>query len=448
MVKRCELVFKVLYFLLTLLSFNVFFARKTFIPYFSCFIVFFGIIIGLFRLLHIKNYLNVGVFLLLSFIFSYVLGSINSSEFGYIDNIKSIVWMAIQYFLIFAFDKNDNASFEKNILFSVFLGYTFICSIVSLWMMTTRWQYYSLIEDIYWVQGGFIDNRLFGCYVDPNYGAIFSIISIIISLYYIREFCRARKWLKIAILINIVVEYLYLCYSDSRTGVVAISVVSFVYVFVDNLKEKGFIKTIAIGVSVAIVLAGSIALVQKGTSIAKIEIAKISASKSEVSSEEIKLEMDAARVGRNEDQIGEGTDFTNNRIAIWGNAIEMFKQNPIIGISYRNIREYAEANIPDTYVGFESMHNFFFDVLVSQGIVGVLILILLMSWTVITLVKKYLSLNSYKEFAFLIAIIAAIFVSMLTYSETFYMNTGGAFLFWYVLGYLVNYKEKEEVVED
>ena len=159
--------------------------------------------------------------------------------------------------------------------------------------------------------------------------------------------------------------------------------------------------------------------------------------------------MDLARVGREDNQIGEGKDITNNRIAIWKNAITIFKQHPIIGISYRNIREYAYDNIRTEYAGFESMHNFFFDILVSQGIVGVTILLMLIVWVLWTLIKKYKSLSEYREFSFLLAIIAAIFASMLTYSETFYMNTGGAFLFWYVLGYLVNFKNKDnESIEE
>ena len=45
--------------------------------------------------------------------------------------------------------------------------------------------------------------------------------------------------------------------------------------------------------------------------------------------------------------------------------------------------------------------------------------------------------EKYKYHTVLLSIIAPIFASMMFYSETFYMNTGGAFLFWLTLGYLV-----------
>jgi len=445
--KNLDLAFKIIYFLLTLISFNLFFARDWYISYISYAVIGFGIIVGVIRLLHIKDYLNAGVFLLLSFIFSYVLGTVTTFEYGYMDNIKAIIWMAVQYFLVFGFDKKEEKTNERDVLFKLFLIYTGICASISIWMMITHWQRYDLIEGIYWVQGGFIDNRLFGCYVDPNYGAIFAIVSMVISALYLTDWKEIKVIWKVLLIINIVLEFLYLCYSDSRTGMVAVAASVFTLIFLWFLNKKGFIKTVALALASAVVLVALVYGVQKGTSFAKVKFAEISATKAGATEEEIEAEKYLARVGRIDDQIGEGSDISNNRIAIWGNAIEMFKQHPITGISYRNIREYAEVNIPDTYVGFESMHNAFFDVLVSQGIMGMIILVLFIAWVFYNLFKKYKSLTDYKEFAFLMAIIAAIFVSMLTYSEVFYMNTGGAFLFWYVLGYLINSNcdVKEEV---
>jgi O-antigen ligase len=295
--------------------------------------------------------------------------------------------------------------------------------------------------------GGFVDNRLWGCYVDPNYGAILSIISAIISLCYLTGKKDISRKIKTALIVNIIIEYLYFCYADSRTGLLAVVAAVVIVCALWVSKSKGIVKSIALAVVLSTILVFCSYGIRNVTSYARVEIAKITAARAGLSPEEIAMEMYLARVGRIDEQIGGGTDVTNNRLAIWGNAIEIFKQHPIVGISYRNIREYAYDKIPDTYAGFESMHNFFFDILVSQGIIGVAILFMLMGWVIWILIKKYKALTDYREFAFMMAIIAAIFASMLTYSETFYMNTGGAFIFWYVLGYLVNFKEKKEIEE-
>ncbi len=447
MQKRLEIGFKILYLLFVLISFNVFFARHWYIPYLSYVIVALGIAVGVMRLLHVRDYLNAGVFLLFSFVCSYVLGAVNSFDYGYIDNVKAVVWMSIQYFLVFAFDKNKDYSQERKILSIVLLVYSCCCAIISLGMMVANWQLINPIEDFGIMYGGFVDNRLWGCYVDPNYGAIISIVSVVISLYYLTGKKDISKRIKAALTINIILEYLYLCYADSRTGLLAV-VASVVVVFTIWVsKLKGFVKSIVLAIVLSTILVVGSYGIRNLTSAARVEIAKITATRAGLSPEEIAMEMDLARVGRIDEQIGGGTDVTNNRLAIWGNAIEIFKQHPIVGISYRNIREYAYDKIPDTYAGFESMHNFFFDILVSQGIIGVAILFMLMGWVIWTLIKKYKALTDYREFAFMMAIIAAIFASMLTYSETFYMNTGGAFIFWYVLGYLINFKEKKEIEE-
>lgn len=447
MKKNLELAFKVIYFSLTLISFNIFFARDWYISYVSYAVIGLGIIVGIIRLLHIKDYLNAGIFLLISFICSYILGSAITFEYGYMDNVKAVIWMLVQYFLIFAFDKKEDHSFERSVLFKVFLAYTGICAAISIWMMITHWNQYRLYDGIYWIIGGFADNRLFGCYVDPNYGAIFAIVSIIISIFYLFDWKNVKMLWKVLLITNIVLEFLYLCYSDSRTGMLAIATSAFILVFLLFLKEKGVYKTVSLALVTAITIVILVIGVQKGTSFAKVKIAEISATKAGATVEELEAEKYIARVGRIDDQIGGGSDISNNRFAIWGNAIEMFKQHPITGISYRNIMEYATENIPNTFVGFESMHNAFFDVLVSQGVIGIVILLFFIVWVFYSLTMKYQSLTDYKEFAFSLAIIAAIFVSMLTYSEVFYMNTGSAFLFWYILGHLINTKveNKEEV---
>lgn len=87
------------------------------------------------------------------------------------------------------------------------------------------------------------------------------------------------------------------------------------------------------------------------------------------------------------------------------------------------------------------MHNFLVDILVSQGAIGIAIVLVLIAVVVVQLWKYafFAEGKDYIDFVYGLACIAAIFVSMMFYSETFYMNTGGAFLFWYLLGYIVNY---------
>lgn len=420
MQRRFEIGFKISYLLFVLISFNVFFARHWYISYLSYVIVALGIAVGVMRLIHVKNYLNAGVFLLLSFVCSYILGALNSFNYGYIDNVKAVVWMSIQFFLIFAFDKNGDYSTEKNALFITFITYTFFCAVIALYMLFTDWTLNVLMDDLYAIRGG-VYSRLYGCYTDPNYGAVFAVVSIVLSVYYLVCAHSIKTIVKIFLIINCVLEFLFLYFSGSRTGMLSFFFAFIVFSLMVCVKNKRATRNVFVGVGCLAIL--FFALIVFQSMLNKNGVVNVG--------------------GRSIDRILDGSFFSDSRIGIWGNAMELFKQHPVIGISFRNIFEYANENIPDTFCGYESMHSFLFDVLVSQGIIGVVIILLFFAWAVKMLIEKYKGISSYKEFVFMMTILVAIFVSMLTYSETFYMNTGGAFMFWYVLGYLVNYKEEE-----
>lgn len=91
-------------------------------------------------------------------------------------------------------------------------------------------------------------------------------------------------------------------------------------------------------------------------------------------------------IGREQDLSG---DFSNRRFDIWESGIEVFQTSPIFCVGFRNIVPAAEEKAPNTYiinndqVKFESFHNMFVDVLVSQGIVGIVIFL---SFVILTLI--------------------------------------------------------------
>lgn len=460
-----ELVFKLLYFAFALISFNSFCARQFYISYISYAIVVFGALVLINRLTHIKDYLNSKIWLLVAFIISYIFGAINTLRYGVVENVQAIAWMGIQYFAIFAYDKQKNLDLAKQefkVVSVFFIAYTMLMAIIGLVLMILKYEYYTMVDDMYVIAAGFLFNRLWGCYIDPNYGAIFSLVSIILSMYF---FKTSKKAIKAILVINILVEYLYICYSDSRTGRLAILVAftSLIYLLLikqDNIKfrDKAIalrgIKKIVIVAVIALLCAGTIwggtKVVKSATSEIKVAIAKSHALAEGLSEEEADALADFNRIGRYEEEIN-GGDVSNNRFEIWKSGIDIFKANPITGISFRNIIEYARAEMPTGFIaisGFESMHNFLVDILVSQGIIGIAILLGLIALVIkpMLFVVPKLEVAEYNQFTFMFASLVAIFVSMLTYSETFYMNTGGAFIFWYFLGYISNYMlvEKKE----
>ena len=123
------------------------------------------------------------------------------------------------------------------------------------------------------------------------------------------------------------------------------------------------------------------------------------------------------------------------------------------GITFRNYIPYAKENLPNTYIVhndqglFPSMHNSFVDILVSQGILGFIIILCFIVSVLIVLLRGIFKTQGeiYRYNVFLLVSFIPILVSMMFYSETFYMNTGGAFLFWAFLGYVMHSLDRKNV---
>ena len=95
---------------------------------------------------------------------------------------------------------------------------------------------------------------------------------------------------------------------------------------------------------------------------------------------------------------------------------------------------------------FNTTHNVIIDVMVSQGILGLIILIGIFFNTIYLTFKgsKYIFNSENKEETILIlSIIVAILTSSMFLSEIFYINNACTYLFWLSFGYYNYYINKE-----
>lgn len=147
-------------------------------------------------------------------------------------------------------------------------------------------------------------------------------------------------------------------------------------------------------------------------------------------------------------------DITNRRSDIWKSALEIFKTRPIIGITHNNVLSYVEENLPDSYLinndhmKFESMHNIFFDVLVGQGIIGLVIYLAMAVTFFIAIVKNWKSIVAARGvigiscFVILIAMVTSSFVM----TEIVYVNSPMATVFWMAMSCLMQTADQTKTV--
>ena len=441
--------FKLIYFILTLLSFNSLCALTKGLSMLSYFVAAFGAVVLLFRLVNFKKYTKArGLVWLILFCGSYFLSALISRAYGLTENIQAMVWMVFQFLIIYTYD--NDAPIEKDkkeirIIGWTFLIYTFSMAAVAIFMLVFDYNGYREVRDTA-VISGFVWNRLWGLYTDPNYGAVFSIISMVLSVMFWKG---TKKPVKAFLIVNCVFEFLYITFSDSRTGMVALlmTVAAAAYLVTLRWKKIENKKTVlrgAVSVALALVLAvatvGALKVVQVGGNAVKAWQYAHELENDEYSEGKIPESI----IGRTDSDMN--NDVSNRRFAIWQSGLEIFKTSPLFGITFRNYVPYAEQNLPETYIvnndsgKFASMHNSFVDVLVSQGILGFVLLLCFIASVLTVIFRCFFKATGeeYRYNTFLLLSFLPVFVSMMFYSETFYMNTGGAFLFWSFLGYLMH----------
>ena len=154
------------------------------------------------------------------------------------------------------------------------------------------------------------------------------------------------------------------------------------------------------------------------------------------------------------DEADTESDVSNRRFSLWKSGIEIWRTSPIFGVSQRNITSYGKDVLPNTYLvnndlsDFDSTHNMFIDVLVSQGIVGILLIVAFFVSVAVLIIKRFLLIEKNRTNVYLIALISVLVVfacSCMFVLDVLYLNSAATVLFWSALGYLTHSLQKDKI---
>ena len=479
--KRLELITKISYLCLAICTFNPFLYISSVQPVFVKLTLALGAGLILMRLFRYRTYGKMPcVMIMVLFCGSFALSAFMNRQYGIVDNGKWIVWTTIQFFALYVCDVERNTEEyrkEFEILAHIMIVYSAFSAVYSLWMLITR--YSGMIEsaDGEFIICGFTWGRLWGNYTDPNYGAEFAVIVMILSLFFL---VQKKGFLRILYVVSLTVNYLYLIFSDSRTGEIALfcSMVLCVFMWLCHIQKKersvGKYGTALAGAfCIAAVLLGGEYLARSGynTKLAPVfaetfsqdDIKKTEGETSDSEKKEsstgkkeattIKQETSTVKkeVGRKEDL---EKDVTNGRLSLWKSAIEIWKTSPAYGTGYSTVVNYAKEHTPDTYLinnplgEYISMHNAYLNTLVYQGAIGFILLLAIVGRIILYVagpVLKGLTGDIFYLTAML-ACVGTVAIAMVFLLEGFYTNSMGSFVLWTFSGYLTHYsyRKKEE----
>lgn len=392
------------------------------------------------------------LFFLLSNIWSIVWnGSIENLK----ENIIKLIFQIFFFFLLYYQYENTSKEYKEKefLLVSALTNiYLLIGGLASLWLM---WSGYSKVTTIPggWSIGiGFVWGRLWGIYSEPNYITIVSVICILYNLYNLSISNKYRLFR----IFNILVQFLFICFTDSRTGAVTLGLSLGIYYFnIQNYKniKLGKIKTrlfITLFITALISVGGfflpRITVSGYNHVIKEIRVAQEQAAplKQPASTQTTPAKTNTAApiVNRGYDL---SEDISNRRFAIWKSGIDIFLTAPFTGTSYANILDYTKEKELDIYIvnndfrEFSTMHNEVVNILVSQGIGGIVILVFLIFVILLRIFPGFYQHPpaEMQKRNFLFTSLVSVICGAMFLTGMFYSNSPSTVLFWYYLGYLM-----------
>jgi len=137
-----SIVFKVLFLIIGFMqACNITFGHKI-ISVFLWPTVALGILILIYRMIHIKRYYkSKGLILLVLFTLSFFISTVLFRKYGIYENIRSMAWMIYQFGILYAYDLGKEPTYYKKqikIIFNIFIIIMAVLSIISFVEMAVR----------------------------------------------------------------------------------------------------------------------------------------------------------------------------------------------------------------------------------------------------------------------------------------------------------------------
>lgn len=461
--KNIFLGFKIYYLLYVLVAFTALLNGYSWMNIATIVLTVFGAGVTLCLLVQIKRaHLKiVNIIWIIAFLCSYVLSSVMTAKYGITDNLKEIFWLAFPMLILYASSWQysvDEMQREFKILSIIYVIYTTIAGAVSLSMLLWGHNYNVVFSENDVRVIGFKWGRLWGVFDDPNHGAAMLVVGIILAVYLI--LITKNKAGKIVWIITIPVQYLYIVFSDSRTGEVALNAAMLVGIICwlyqkllreDKKKAGKIIITIVVSF---FLIAGNLLLCHeiKGNYneyVNKKLVEEQSNKSKSTNNTNTKNTGKSNSNPNNNSEVGRKSDIekdvSNGRISIWKSGLEIFESSPVYGVSFRNITNYTKDNVPDTYIinteyggYYDSFHNSLIDILVSQGIIGIIIAAAMLINTLRCFKKNWkYDKKRFKVMGICLTILIALAASSMFLSMVIYLNSPQAYIFWLIFGYLM-----------
>lgn len=390
------------------------------------------------------------------------------SHFG--DNIKTLAYMIVFFIVLYGHSSHTDMDLWKKQVRTVSMVYVWATAILSALCLATY--VFSINIQIKANDGymhiGMYDNRLWGFY-NPNAGACIDVIAIFLSIGLLMTLKKSRVYKKILLGLNIVIQYICLLLTSSRTSLYAfiICIGAFCFFMLSRKFEKLSLKTYRgwiLSFLVSVLIMGGLYAVGTPVKIAmsyvpgavNVELPEFiteQMNNKKTATTKKKKKVNLTRVEELEDRDG---GLLTGRTYIWKAGLTALKQSPVFGLSKEATYDYAKGYIEDAQwlEHMEaSLHNVYITTLVASGIVGFGIFIIFIILNIFPMIKvafKCQNYSNYSLFIICMLIVGGLLVIECFEARIIYRTEVFNPLFWTICGFAYNYVEiirKQEMID-
>ena len=394
-----------------------------------------------------KNGEKTELILFAAFFASYVISAAVNAKYGVSGNLKAMAWLGLCLFALFPAGLSERRRGQRlkgrplyEWFIIVVMVFTSVMALVGLVMWGAGYSAYVDKDTIH----GFMWGRLWGAYNDPNYGSVLSAASISCALVFLSQ-GKERHPHRVLLIAHIVLLELYIVGAYSRgTQVVMMVTTAVFYLYYLLCTGKSVRQKLVTGLLLALLMAmpwvvraGYNRYVEQHNAEVEAQIQEAMEAGLDIS----ELDIDDPLEEMERGSVFERSSFSI-RFGIWQDGLALWKQSPLFGVSYRNIQSFATANGIGRYVkrAINTMHNMVVDVAVSQGILGLVLLVVTAVMLVLKMLRGWLAFDCAERSEAMLFLLPVMTVlgGALTLSDIFYLNTPTTVVFWYMLGQYIS----------
>ena len=378
-----------------------------------------GILLATYNLFIKKVYLKIKTieYLLLFFAFN-IITSILVISYGYSTNIKNTLIFYIYFLTVFpiftGITREEGKKLYNYFFYTVTVLNTFGVLVSLIQFVLLKGYRVHDYKGLY-IRQGFVESRLFGILASPNF---LSLISLIIIIFLVLKICSFEKVYRFISIVAIVLNFIYIVLSGSRTAFICMMIAAVIYSIVMFYK-KGNVKSL-LKVALAIVV---VLFSYKAVNFTSEQYLKFNKERLEVQDKKLENKdnnLSLERTDTSEENI------SNNRFAIWKSTASFVPKKPIFGYSGGNWYEIGKKTNPDEYIIKEHYltHNGYLEILFYNGLAGFISMGIFVLSFFISMVKRIFRDKKEdlvnKDLLSIVMILMVILVSNLFLSSTFY----------------------------